>query len=339
MDGCKTTMPIMNTRTMVSLLAILVVPLIATANDPVTVTLEPTRNNTIFSEATNSNGKGSYLFVGRTNAGGLRRALVYFDVSREIPEDAMIQSATLRLRMNRTITGAASISVHRLDRDWGEGDSNAFGEEGMGAPAQAGDATWNNAIHPDTAWSTSGGDFQTGASATTSVSGIGQYEWSSATLASDVQAWIDDPASELGWILIGPETATSAKRFESRHSGVATNRPQLIVTYIQEVDEPDPVPSFWLESPEVTEGWRYSGEGYDDIAGIGWIYDPHFPWIFTFGHGDDSGDWVYIVTEHGDYQQFWGYHANEGYWLRGDAVEGAYYSFAMGDEGWKPYRL
>lgn len=310
------------------------------ASEPVTVTLEAVRNNTIFSEANNSNGKGSHLFAGRTNNGSLRRALLAFDINQSIPEGAVIQEVSLSMRMNRTIVGSVSVSLHRLDRNWGEGNSNAAGEEGMGAAAQAGDATWNHAFFTDTPWSNAGGDFQNTASATTSVASLGLYSWSSQGMIGDVQSWLDEPDTDFGWILLAPEgVATTAKRFDSRHAAITSNRPRLTITYILEEQLPEPIPSFWVDSTEVINGWRYSGQGYDDIAGIGWIYDPNFPWIFTFAHGDESGEWVYVHMEGGDYQNFYGFRPNKNYWFFANASAGEYYSFAPGEEGWFPYRL
>ena len=46
-------------------------------------------------------------------------------------------------------------------------------------------------------------------------------------MISDVQAWVTTPSTNLGWFIIGDETATSAKRFDS--GGV--NIPVLEVTY------------------------------------------------------------------------------------------------------------
>ncbi len=48
---------------------------------------------------------------------------------------------------------------------------------------------------------------------------------------SDVQTWLDSPATNFGWIVIGKEQAlTTAKRFGSRE-GTPVLRPSLTVTY------------------------------------------------------------------------------------------------------------
>jgi len=70
----------------------------------------------------------------------------------------------------------------RLLADWGEGTSNATGGlgEGGGGPATTNDATWVHRFYSTQLWNTPGGDFAAAASATTTVSDIGNYSWSGA---------------------------------------------------------------------------------------------------------------------------------------------------------------
>ena len=198
------------------------------------VTLSPSKDNTLFENAggTVSNGAGLYMFAGRTNEATnfLRRALVHFDVSG-IPAGSTIESVELTMRMSRAISGAHDIVLHRVNSDWGEGTSNAPGQEGAGAPATSGDATWIHTFSPSSQWATPGGDFESSPSATTSVAGVGNYTWASTSeLVADVQAWLDNPSSNFGWIVIGAEAvATSAKRFDTRES---TSPPQLTVQFM-----------------------------------------------------------------------------------------------------------
>jgi hypothetical protein len=203
-----------------------------TAQEPVEITLEASRDNTIFTEGDLSNGEGSHLFAGRTLRGEQRRALLAFDLDGVVPAGATIESATLELQMNKTIAGAATFSVHRLLADWGEGSSDAALEEGMGIAAQPGDATWNHRSFSSLLWNTVGGDFTASSSASTSVAGVGNYSWSGVGLVADVQAWVDAPAENFGWILLGPGTPDfSAKRFDSRHASNASVRPRLTIRY------------------------------------------------------------------------------------------------------------
>jgi hypothetical protein len=179
------------------------------------------------------NGAGEYLFAGRTGAGAIRRTLLAFDVAAQVPAGATIDRVELQLDMSRSVaTGGGEVSVHRVSRIWGEGPSNAPGEEGGGALAQPGDATWLHAVSPGELWSTPGGDFVATASASRSVSGIGTYQWGGNGLVADVQSWLDDPSGNFGWVLLGDETAVpSAKRFNSAENLDEATRPLLIVDF------------------------------------------------------------------------------------------------------------
>ena len=210
-----------------------------------TITLEADRDNTIFSESgVRSNGSGPYLFAGNTGLGlgFTRRALITFDVSA-IPAGARIQSATLTLNLSRASLGAGGpvdVSLHRLLADWGEAGSNSGGTEagggGAGAPAQSGDATWASNFFGISAWSTNGGDFAALASATRVV-GLGPparpYQWAAPGMAADVQSWIDDGATNFGWLIRGDESGSAtARRFiASEFTEDPALRPVLEVSY------------------------------------------------------------------------------------------------------------
>jgi hypothetical protein len=206
----------------------------ATMAQAATLTFAPRKDNTLYQDASgaSSNGAGQYLFVGKTNQGSVRRALLAFDLS-SIPAGATITSATLTLNMSRTISGAQTTQLHRVLADWGEGTSNAGANEGGGASATTGDATWLHTFFNTGFWSSQGGDFSTTLSASQSVSGTGSYTWSStAQMVADVQGWVDDPSTNFGWMLVGNESANStAKRFDSREHPTASLRPQLTVEF------------------------------------------------------------------------------------------------------------
>ena len=195
------------------------------------ITLDASRDNTIYSEsfAQLSNGQGPFLYAGRNAQDNLRRTLLRFDLNA-IPAGSTITSVKLTLAMDRTISGAFDFSLHRLLATWGEGASNAGTPGGAGTNAQAGDATWTLALFPGTAWSTPGGTFASTASATTSVGAIGSYDWASAQVISDIQNWVNDPATNFGWLLKGGESALSAKRFVSAE-GAPGAGPKLVITY------------------------------------------------------------------------------------------------------------
>jgi hypothetical protein len=132
----------------------------------------------------------------------------------------MITAASLSVNMSRSPTNTAYVvELHKLLADWGEGTSIAPGEEGDGAPATANDATWRHRFFDTIFWTTQGGDFSATVSASQSVGGTGHYTWSSAQMVADVQSWLDNPASNFGWLVLGDETAiATAKRFDTRES-------------------------------------------------------------------------------------------------------------------------
>lgn len=203
----------------------------AQAGNAVTVTLNPSADNSLFESSTGSlsNGAGLYLFAGLTNRVELRRGLVRFNLS-SIPAGSTIQSATLTMTVSRSISGALDMSLHTVNNSWGEGASDAPGQEGTGTTAQNGDATWLHRFYPTQLWQQPGGDYRSTPSATTAVGGNGSYVWSSADLAGDVQRWLDAPAINHGWAIIGAEGVTaSAKRLDASEGPVP---PALAVTYI-----------------------------------------------------------------------------------------------------------
>jgi spore coat protein A len=196
-------------------------------------TLAPIQDNTIYSEGDLSNGAGDHVFSGRTNGDPVRRALIQFDIAGAIPAGATINSVTLTLTRNKGKNASPSMPLHRLLAAWGEGTSDAPDEEGAGASATTGDATWMHTFYPTSTWTSPGGDYVGSASATTVVGNSnGPYTWSSATMVSDVQGWLDTPSSNHGWILIGDESSTrTARRFDSRTSPTVSARPTLEIDF------------------------------------------------------------------------------------------------------------
>lgn len=211
-----------------------------------TVTITASKDNTLYQmpDGSLSNGAGIYVFAGRTNQGAnnVRRAVIKFDLAGNIPANAVITRAQLKLHMSKTpISTGSSVKVHRLLADWGEGASDAGSGEGGGAASANNDATWIHKFFTSQTWTTPGGDFASTPSASTSVAGIGSYLWEDPLLRADVAAWYASPTTNFGWILIGDESAQSAKRFDSRNNSTAANRPQLIVEYTVSTSVSGPV--------------------------------------------------------------------------------------------------
>lgn len=215
--------------------AVLAIVLFDSAARADQATLQASKDNTLYEyfEGLFSNGAGEYIFAGRNNQSSdtIRRALIAFDVAA-LPAGSTINSATLTLNMSMTSAGPMNVSIHRLTSDWGEGASNASGNEGGGANSQAGDATWEHTFYNTQFWTNEGGDYVAGASATTSVAFNGPYSWTGANVTADVQYWLDNPGSQFGWIVIGDESAMhTAKRFDSRTNPTIANRPKLVIDY------------------------------------------------------------------------------------------------------------
>jgi hypothetical protein len=201
------------------------------------------KDNTLYESSTGalSNGAGEYFFAGRSGSGDRRRGLLFFDIAGNVPAGATINSATLRLNMSRTTSGSQLVGLHRVLSDWGEGASKAVGEEGGGANATTGDATWQHRFFNTSIWTTLGGDFTATASASREVSAVGVYTWGSTPqMVNDVQNWLDSPSSNFGWLLLGNESAAlTAKRFDSRENTNPALRPLLIVNYTGTLDVKD----------------------------------------------------------------------------------------------------
>lgn len=199
------------------------------------ISIPASKDNTLYENVAGafSNGAGAYLFAGKNNHDEARRALLAFDVASHVPAGATIQSVTLTLNMSRTVSGPQTVALHRVLADWGEGVSDATGEEGGGVTATTNDATWIHRFFNTQLWANAGGDYSPTAGAAQIVNLPGVYTWgSTAEMVADVQSWLDAPGSNFGWILLSAQAAKgSVKRFDSRQNPEAATRPILTVTY------------------------------------------------------------------------------------------------------------
>jgi hypothetical protein len=194
------------------------------------VTVTAAKDNTLFQSATGefSNGAGPNIFCGQTGSGGgniIQRGLFEFDLAGRIPAGATITSAevTLTLIQGGPFSGSPAHTLHRVLAEWGEGTSIAGG--GSGAPSTTDDATWIHTFYPHSFWINPGGDFSATVSASQIVGNTpGPFTWASTPqLVADVQAWVDDPSSNHGWMIRGDEaTAFSSKKFASHENTPCT---------------------------------------------------------------------------------------------------------------------
>jgi|SRR4029453_11537330 hypothetical protein len=197
------------------------------------IVINPSKDNTLYeydpAEGDHSNGAGFHFFAGENAMGELRRGVLAFDVAGAIPAGTTITAVSLTMNMSMTPAGALTIELHKLLADWGEGTSHAPMGEGDGAPATPNDATWRHRFFDTIFWTNEGGDFSATVSASQSVGDIGQYTWTSAQMVADVQSWLDDSASNFGWLVLGDESAAAtAKRFDTRESA---SPPMLTIQY------------------------------------------------------------------------------------------------------------
>ncbi len=199
------------------------------------ISLSPSKDNTLYEDEAGSvsSGEGLNMIFGMTNNLSARRGVIAFDIAANIPAGSTIESVTLTMSMNRTnfTAGPRVVELHALTGDWGEGASNAVFQPGQGIAAAPSDATWLHNFFDTTMWDTPGGDFSTTVSSSTEVDGNGSYTWNSTSqMVSDVQSWLNDPAGNFGWLLMGDETDPStAKRFDTREALLEENRPVLVI--------------------------------------------------------------------------------------------------------------
>ena len=199
-------------------------------------TVTPDKDNTLYESPLGllSNGIGSGMFCGTDLEFVSKRAIMHFDVASAVPAGSTITGVKLILNFNMGMGTPSDCALHGLQKDWGEAGSSASGGQGGGAPAKAGDATWIHTFSPTGKWTKAGGDFDAASDSTVNVTIDGIYTWpapggSDAAMVARVQAWLDNPASNFGWVLIGSEAIlTSAKRIATRESA---SPPKLEVTY------------------------------------------------------------------------------------------------------------
>lgn len=146
------------------------------------------------------------------------RPLVFLNLSA-IPAFAAITSATYTLFMESAMnTNAQNVTIYRVTRSWTEGTGN-------GVNPQNG-TTWQtyNGTAP---WTTAGGDYNSSAWSSLSVSSTNKnYTWHITNLA---RAWHDGTYPNNGFIML--TTGGIRKDFSSSDSSVASRRPRLQINY------------------------------------------------------------------------------------------------------------
>lgn len=249
-----------------------------------TAVLKPVADTTLFAyQPNNNNGKGTTLIVG-----GLERqsptpcrSLVRFDLGTSVPAGSIITNVSIKLAVTRErgSSGPIQTGFHRLLRDWTEGAKN---NPGGGSPATAGEATWNSRSKGTADWSAPGGagDFAATPSATIALDNTGSYTIASTPeLIADVQAWLADPSTSRGWMLLAPQetTPSSARRLAARE-----NPSQAITLTVGFTTPPPPaVPpvasaqvaadGFFEVSFPATAGVRYGVQRRSELDATPWV--------------------------------------------------------------------
>ncbi|SPP62951.1 VPLPA-CTERM sorting domain-containing protein [Nitrospira lenta] len=266
------------------------------------MTLTASHDATIFENAfqsggngaTQSNGAGPGMFAGSNSNQSPRRGLLAFDIAGALPVGAIINSAQVQLTVGQVAGSGGSgsggdqitrtIELYRMNTEWGEGTTGStatmIGGTGQGFAANPGDATWTQNKFNQSSWTTPGGLGNANATASASVQIQGglavggaqnqTFTWgSTAQLVADVQAMLNTPSTNYGWLLRNvdevdnPSTPTVNEGFQSFRAfytkegealGLGTG-PRLLIDYTV---APIPVPAaVWL-----------FGSGLAAVAGI-----------------------------------------------------------------------
>lgn len=207
----------------------------SSGSTPQTVSLSPTKDNTIYSENTgNSNGAGEYLIAGTDWFPHYRRALLEFNIASQIPKYSTVNSVGLSMYCSHAYnSNGYNVNLHMLIDEWGESSSDAPDIEETGISAATGDATWDYAYYPTDPWMP-GADFGASLASTWVTVQDAGYSWNTAPMRDNVQQWLDHPGTNHGWILLGDEgLGNTAKWFNSRNSLNTGTRPLLTVTYTE----------------------------------------------------------------------------------------------------------
>jgi hypothetical protein len=202
-------------------------------------------------------GESVNMMVGDRFSDSLSRGLIRFDLS-EIPPGARITGAMLELYQASPSSWGGTVYVHRLTRDWVEGDGTGSGGSGV---------TWVES-EPGIPWTVPGGDFDPYqfAVATIPVGVLGWFQWDVTQLAEE---WHSGAHPNHG-LLLKP-AGGSTEVFFGTSDGTVGERPKLTVTYACECGKVCvPPPSCDADFPPDTVVGEFStaGQSYDYLGGI-----------------------------------------------------------------------
>lgn len=214
-------------------LGFLLLPLVTGRADTLTaIAAADTFINSIL--PTNNAGALEWFDAGRDGVNGIRRGLIRFDLSN-LPPGSSITSAVVQLTVVKVPSQSpinSTFDLFRLLAHWGEG-IQTFNN---GGAAFDDEATWNARLYGTAHWTEPGA--KKDAVATPSASAVvgdsmGEIvSWSGPGLVRDVQFWLDNPASNYGWLLTSQDEVSnrSVRGFSARQSGSTAGR--LLIGYI-----------------------------------------------------------------------------------------------------------
>jgi hypothetical protein len=245
--------------------------------------------DTMLVQAAPANNAGGLHWVnaGSNRTGERNRGLFKFDIAGNIPSQAHITAAALSLALTGIpIDGyaVAYFDLHRLLRDWGEGNKNPAGSPGQGLPATTNEATWLSPFALTTnSWFTPGAaaiaDYAPAISASQIVYDDIQSPYTfpdpaadPAPMIADIQMWLDNPATNFGWIFIceSEGTPSTARRFGSRED--PNFPPQLMIQYLvpARIDQAQRVGNLFNLSFTALPGQNYTVQISDAVPASYW---------------------------------------------------------------------
>ncbi|MBI4663155.1 MAG: immunoglobulin domain-containing protein [Verrucomicrobia bacterium] len=222
-----------------------------------TVTLQAAADTSLFENSPDANLGAADLAAGTIRLGLKSRALIRFDLADKVPPNATITSAELRIRVNKSPPSGvpSTFGLHRVLQSWGEGSKTGI----VGSPATADEATWKARSFPSTLWTAPGAsataDYASKASSTRFVAGLGAYTFASTPdLVADVQAWLANPQSNFGWIMISQSEGSplTARRIASRED--PNNGPSLVIQFTEPAQATAPSITVQPQSQSVVAG-------------------------------------------------------------------------------------
>eukprot|EP00055_Hartaetosiga_balthica_P014554 m.80458 g.80458 ORF g.80458 m.80458 type:complete len:956 (-) comp8620_c3_seq2:87-2954(-) len=200
----------MTTPMLAALLIVLVAVTTTITTNAIQVTITPVKDNTLVetldpNTELNSGGASKGIFAGMRVDGKRLRAVMDFQVTREVPVGSTVVSAYLTVYNNKVkFPYKYNHTLHELFQSFGEGSSSSVG--GKGSPATNFDATWIHSQYPLSTWTTPGGDFNSKAMSWIEVDFAQRY-FTFPGLKNIVQKWVNDPSTDHGLLIIGKEDA------------------------------------------------------------------------------------------------------------------------------------